>query len=112
MFIIYSNIKFTVKKEGLIMAKKKIIEDTDEGIYINTVIGARTANGISGDFSVEARNAFTIKDGIIDKPIKSLMISGNMFDMLKKINGAGTDIRKVGSTVTPSIRIPDMSIVG
>ena len=27
MFIIYSNIKFTVKKEGLIMAKKKIIEE-------------------------------------------------------------------------------------
>lgn len=94
------------------VAGTDIIEDTDEGIYINTVIGAHTANGISGDFSVEARNAFTIKDGMIDKPIKSLMISGNMFDMLKKINGAGTDIRKVGSTVTPSIRIPDMSIVG
>ncbi len=89
-----------------------IIEDTEEGIFINTVIGAHTANGISGDFSVEARNAFTIKDGMIDKPIKSLMISGNMFDMLKKIDGAGNDLRKVGSTVTPSIRIPDMSIVG
>jgi PmbA protein len=89
-----------------------IIADTSEGIYVNTVIGAHTANGISGDFSVEARNAFTIKDGKIDKPIKSLMISGNMFEMLKKIDGAGTDIRKVGGTVTPSIRIPDISIVG
>jgi PmbA protein len=89
-----------------------IIADTDKGIYVNTVIGAHTANSISGDFSVEARNAFTIKDGQIDRPVKSLMISGNIFEMLTKINGAGTDIRKVGGIVTPSIRIPGMSVVG
>lgn len=89
-----------------------VIADTDKGVYVNTVIGAHTANGISGDFSVEARNAFTIKDGKLDKPIKSLMISGNIFDMLKKINGAGTDVRKVGGTITPSVRVSDMSVIG
>ncbi|MEZ5335090.1 MAG: TldD/PmbA family protein [Methanolobus sp.] len=89
-----------------------VVADTDSGIYVNTVIGAHTANSISGDFSVEARNAFTIKDGKLDKPIKSLMISGNIFDMLRNINGAGTDVRKVGGTITPSIRVADMSVVG
>ncbi|MBP1910386.1 TldD/PmbA family protein [Methanolobus bombayensis] len=89
-----------------------IIADTDNGIYVNTVIGAHTANSISGDFSVEARNAFTIKDGKLDKPIKSLMISGNIFEMLKNITGAGRDVRKVGGTITPSVRISDMSVVG
>jgi len=89
-----------------------VMADTDKGIYVNTVIGAHTANAISGDFSVEARNAFTIKDGHIDKPVKSLMISGNIFEMLTSINGAGTDIRKVGGIITPSVRIPGMSVVG
>lgn len=89
-----------------------VVADTDKGVYVNTVIGAHTANSISGDFSVEARNAFTIKDGQIDKPVKSLMISGNIFEMLGRINGAGMDVRKVGGIVTPSIRIPDMSVVG
>ncbi|MBN2110786.1 MAG: TldD/PmbA family protein [Methanosarcinaceae archaeon] len=89
-----------------------IIADTDNGVLVNTVIGGHTANSISGDFSVEARNAFTIKDGRIDRPIRSLMISGNIFDMLTKMNGAGNDIRKVGGTVTPSVRIEDMSVVG
>ena len=79
---------------------------------MNTVIGAHTANGISGDFSVEARNAFTIKDGKLDRPISSLMISGNIFEVLRNINGAGTDVRKVGGTITPSIRVSDMSVVG
>ncbi|WP_440951728.1 TldD/PmbA family protein [Methanococcoides sp. FTZ1] len=89
-----------------------VIGETEEGIFINTVIGAHTANAISGDFSVEARNAFTIKDGEIDKPIKSLMLSGNIFDMLSNVTGAGADVRKVGGTVTPSLKIANMSIVG
>ncbi len=89
-----------------------IISETDSGVFVNTVIGAHTANAISGDFSVEARNAYTIKDGQIDKPIKSLMISGNIFEMLANITGAGMDVRKVGGTVTPSIRVSDMSVIG
>ena len=89
-----------------------IIADTQSGIFVNTVIGAHTANSISGDFSVEARNAFTIKDGALDKPVKSLMISGNAFELLKQITGAGFDVRKVGGIITPSIRVSNMSVVG
>ncbi len=89
-----------------------VIADTQSGVFVNTVIGAHTANSISGDFSVEARNAFTIKDGALDKPIKSLMISGNAFELLKQITGAGFDVRKVGGIITPSIRVSNMSIVG
>ena len=89
-----------------------IISETESGIFVNTIIGAHTANSISGDFSVEARNAFTIKDGALDKPIKSLMISGNAFQILKSITGAGKDVRKVGGIITPSIRVANMSIVG
>ena len=89
-----------------------IINETEKGIFVPSLIGAHTANAISGDFSVEARNAFVVKDGQIDRPIKSLMISGNIFDLLMKINGAGKDIRDIGGTITPSLRIEDMSITG
>ena len=89
-----------------------IIAETKRGIYVNTIIGAHTANEISGDLSVEGRNAFLIENGELTKPIKSVMISGNIFDMLKKIDGAGTDVRNVGGIVTPSIRISEMSVIG
>jgi PmbA protein len=92
--------------------QKDIIADTKSGVFVNTIIGAHTANSISGDFSVEARNAFTIKDGVLDKPIKSLMISGNAFELLRNITGAGLDVRKVGGIITPSVRISDMSVIG
>ena len=89
-----------------------IIAETKHGIYVNTIIGAHTANEISGDFSVEGRNAFLIENGELTKPIKSVMISGNIFDMLKNIDGAGTDVRNVGGIVTPSIRISEMNVIG
>ncbi|AAM06657.1 PmbA/TldD family protein [Methanosarcina acetivorans C2A] len=92
--------------------QEDIIANTASGVFVTTIIGAHTANSISGDFSVEARNAFTIKDGALDKPIKSLMISGNAFELLKNITGAGFDVRKVGGIITPSIRVSGMSVIG
>lgn len=89
-----------------------VIAGTDSGVFVNTLIGTHTANPISGDFSVEARNAFTIKDGVLDRPIKSLMISGNAFDLLRNITGAGSDVRKVGGIITPSIRVSGLNVIG
>ncbi len=89
-----------------------VIAETKRGVYVNTVIGAHTANEISGDFSIEGRNAFLIENGEISKPIKSVMISGNIFEMLKNIDGAGKDVRSVGGIITPSIRISEMSVIG
>jgi len=89
-----------------------VIAETKEGVIVDTVIGAHTANPISGDFSVEARNSFLIKNGEIASPIKSMMISGNIFELLKNIDGIGKDIRKVGSVITPTVRISKMRIIG
>ncbi|RQD92754.1 TldD/PmbA family protein, partial [Methanosalsum natronophilum] len=50
--------------------------------------------------------------GEISKPIKSVMISGNIFELLQKISGAGFDARLVGGTVTPSIKLTDMKVIG
>jgi PmbA protein len=92
--------------------QKDIIADTEYGVFVNTIIGSHTANSISGDFSVEARNAFTIRDGALDEPIRSLMISGNAFELLKQITGTGFDVRRVGGMIIPSIRVSDLSVIG
>lgn len=89
-----------------------LISETKEAILITSVIGAHTANPASGDFSLEGRNAFLVEDGEISKPIKSVMLSGNIFDLIGKIDAVGEDIRKVGSIITPTVRAEDMTIVG
>ena len=89
-----------------------VVAETADGVIVNSVIGAHTANPISGDFSVEARNSFLIKNGEITSPIKSMMISGNIFELLQNIDGIGKDVRKVGGVVTPTVRISKMRIIG
>ncbi|MCX9084722.1 MAG: TldD/PmbA family protein [Candidatus Methanoperedens sp.] len=89
-----------------------IIGQTKDGVLVNSVIGAHTANPISGDFSVEARNSFEIKDGQVTSPIRSMMISGNIFDLLKNIDGMGKDIRKIGPVITPTVRVAKMRVIG
>ncbi|MBP2029559.1 PmbA protein [Methanohalophilus levihalophilus] len=89
-----------------------IIPEIDSGVIINTVIGAHTANHISGDFSVEARNAFVIENGEIGSPIKSLMVSGNIFELLSNVQGAGKDAKKVGGIVLPPIWASELNVVG
>jgi PmbA protein len=89
-----------------------VIGETKNGVIVNTVIGAHTANPISGDFSVEARNSFLIENGEISSPIRSLMISGNIFELLKNIDGVGKDVRKVGNVITPTVRVAKMRVIG
>ncbi len=89
-----------------------VIAETENGVLVHSVIGAHTANHYSGDFSVEARNSFLIKNGEVKQPIKSIMIAGNVFDLLKNIDGAGTDVRAVGDIVVPTVRVSDMQVIG
>jgi PmbA protein len=86
-----------------------LLEET-KGYLINGLIGAHTANPISGDFSVEARNAFRVSPGEMPVPIRSLMLAGNIYDLLKNIE-IGTDVRAIGGIVTPTIKVK-MNIVG
>ncbi len=87
-----------------------VVKETGRGIVVNSFIGAHTANPISGDFSVEARNAFYITDGELARPIRSAMIAGNIFDLIKEIC-IGTDPRAVGAVITPTVKVR-MKVVG
>ncbi len=90
---------------NLIVSSKEAFDLPKEtrGILVNSFIGAHTANPISGDFSVEAKNAFYVS-GEAAKPIGSMMLAGNIFHLLKDID-VGTDVRAVGAVVTPSVKV-------
>ncbi|MDQ1261351.1 MAG: PmbA protein, partial [Euryarchaeota archaeon] len=81
-----------------------------KGLLVGGLIGAHTANPISGDFSVEAKNAFLIGPGEEARPIRSLMLAGNFFELLKDVE-IGRDVRAIGSIVTPTIKFR-MKVVG
>lgn len=90
------------------------MQEPGEGscISIHDVIGAHTANPLTGDFSVEVQNAFIMEDGICQQPVRKAMIAGNIFEMLSQITGMGPTPRRVGSVIVPPVRISGMRLVG
>jgi PmbA protein len=81
-------------------------------LYAHDVVGAHTANPMSGDFSVELSNACWMDDGSFGEPIRTAMFAGNVFEMLRSIGGLGDDDRIIGSMILPSIRLNGQHIVG
>ncbi len=70
---------------------KDIIKDIDEGIYILGVLGAGQSNIMAGDFSMEIGLGFYIKDGEIQGRIKKTMVSGNIYNLLPRIQEIARD---------------------
>ena len=88
------------------------LSEIDNGVLTTSVLGAHTANPISGDFSVEASNAFKIKNGELTEPINKAMISGNIFEIMKKVEGLNSQIKQYGSYIIPKLLVHDLRVVG
>ena len=88
------------------------ISEIDNGVLTTSVLGAHTANPISGDFSVEASNAFKIKNGELTEPINKAMISGNIFEIMKGVEGVKSEIKQYGSFIIPKLLVHNLRVVG
>ncbi len=84
----------------------------EPAIYVHDVVGAHTANPMSGDFSVEISNPSWIKNGEFGNPVRKAMYAGNVFDLLKEIEGIAHGERVIGAMVLPEIRLSGQRIIG
>lgn len=88
------------------------INEIQNGVLVTSVLGAHTANPITGDFSVEANNAFKIKNGEIATPIKKAMISGNIFELLNDCQRIESDIKQYGPFIIPKMLVHGLRVIG
>ena len=88
------------------------LSEIKNGVLTTSVLGAHTANPISGDFSVEASNAFKIENGELTDPINKAMISGNIFEIMKNVEGLNSEIKQYGSFIIPKLLVHDLRVVG
>ena len=90
---------------------EELISSTGSGLYVTEVMGAHTANHISGDFSVGA-TGFWIEKGKKAYPVREITIAGNILDLMKNIDAVGSDLRFSGRIGSPSLRVKELSIGG
>jgi len=92
----------------LVGEKSEDIVDNNT-LIVHALAGAHTSNPVSGDFSLECMNAFIYKNGEMQS-VKSAMIYGNIYDLLRKVEVFGKDVRQIENTITPSIRFKDVTV--
>jgi PmbA protein len=90
---------------------EELIAATSRGLVVTEIMGAHTANPISGDFSVGA-TGFWIESGKKAFPVREITIAGNILDLMKNVDAVGNDLRFSGRIGSPSLRVKELSIGG
>ncbi len=93
------------------ISEKDLIEDVEDGIYISETMGVHTANTISGDFSIGI-SGYRIEKGEVLYPVKGIAISGNILNLLNKIDGVADNLRFFGRIGSPGIKVSEVMIGG
>lgn len=91
----------------------ELVKKLNNGVIITDLKGLHSGvNTVTGDMSLEAKG-YLVENGIITKPLNSILLSANIFELLGNVKEVGNDL-KFGSTHvgSPSIRVENIMIVG
>lgn len=87
---------------------KELIRGVKRGLLIGYVSG--TMPNPNGEFSGVAKNSFYIEDGEIKFPVIETMVSGNVFDMFKQVEGISKETKKENNMLMPWIAVNGVTI--
>ncbi|MGQ9478939.1 MAG: TldD/PmbA family protein [Thermoproteota archaeon] len=65
-----------------------------------------------GVVSGSVKQAFLVESGELKHPVKECMISGNLYDFLKRIRGLGDKTVRKGSFIVPKMMIENVHVIG
>ncbi len=91
------------------MTREALISDTRSGLLVAEVLGMHMVDPVSGAFSVGVSGR-SIEKGLIAGPVKGAMISGNLLDLLSRVDGVASDLTFQGSLGVPTFRVSALDV--
>ena len=91
-------------------SKDEIIKSIDKGILLTRFSGGSPND--NGDISGVAKNSYYVENGKVKYPVNEVMISMNLFEMLKNITAISKERINDGSASYPWISVKDVVISG
>lgn len=85
-----------------------LLAGIEDGLYIKSLLGFGQSNIANGDFSGNVALGYRIRNGQIVGRVKNTMISGNLFDLLKREVALSSDVDPVSlmpSAVLAGVRV-------
>lgn len=89
---------------------EEMIKETKKGLLVKGLQGAHSSNPETGEYSVVATPAWLIDNGAI-KPVRNVMIAGNIYDELFRIDMIGRRTEKWIHVWTPPIRFSNIRVI-
>jgi len=80
------------------------------GLIVEDLIGVGQGNVIAGGFSHPVALAYRVERGTITGRVKDAAVAGNVYELLKRIGGFGSDGRWLGSRFAPSLLLEGVSV--
>jgi PmbA protein len=93
-----------------------IVSSVKSGIYVRELIGAHTANRITGEFSLSPLVAYRIEKGEIKHAVRETMIGGNIQNVLRNVTAVGKHPKQCEGTcmdtaiISPILKIKNISV--
>lgn len=92
---------------------EEFMRDVGKAIVVYEVIGHWMSDPVTGGVKATISHGLLVEKGEIVKPIKGMVLGGNIYEWLSKnIVAVGRDIEIVGTTITPSIWIREVNVAG
>ena len=84
-----------------------LISEIDKGILISRFSG--NVNPVNGDFSGVVKGGRLIMHGTIQHAVKEVMVAGNVFEALRRLNGVSRQRKVIYDSILPYLRFDGIS---
>ncbi len=87
------------------MPMDKLLGGMDDGILVESVLGAHTANATTGDFSITAPNAWLVSGGEVAGPLEEVALAGNLPALFMQLDGVSDQPKRMDGAMLPATRL-------
>ena len=87
-----------------------LLSGVKDGLLVDDLIGVGQGNVIGGAFSHPVALAYRIQDGAITGRVKDAAVAGNVYELLQRIGGFGSDGRWLGNRWSSSLLVEGVSV--
>jgi PmbA protein len=84
-----------------------LVSEIDKGMIISRFSG--NVNPVNGDFSGVVKGGQLVINGSIEYPVKEVMVAGNVFDALHRLNGISKERKVIYDSILPHMRFDGIS---
>ncbi|MDQ3847708.1 MAG: metallopeptidase TldD-related protein, partial [Thermoproteota archaeon] len=84
-----------------------LVAEMDKGVMISRFSG--NVNPVNGDFSGVVKGGQMVKNGSLVHSVKEVMVAGNVFDALRRLNGISRERKVIYDSILPYMRFDGIS---